>query len=135
MRRELDVRARWLRARAGPTTNPPRAAETSRSRPQEAVARRRLRRLEIAGRLDDLKVPPDNRLEAPSNFEPLPVDAAVAASYAELAAATHRAGRKATGRSLDLMIAAIAHAHGARLVTSNVADVAHLSAVVEIVEA
>jgi proteic killer suppression protein len=28
------------------------------------VARRKLRQLEIAGRLDDLKVPPGNRLEA-----------------------------------------------------------------------
>jgi proteic killer suppression protein len=30
----------------------------------EAVARRTLRQLEIAGRLDDLKIPPGNRLEA-----------------------------------------------------------------------
>ena len=30
----------------------------------EAIARRTLRQLEIAGRLDDLKVPPGNRLEA-----------------------------------------------------------------------
>ena len=44
------------------------------------------------------------------SFEPLPVDGAVAASYGELAAATHRAGRKAGARSLDLMIAATAHA-------------------------
>jgi toxin HigB-1 len=29
------------------------------------VARRKLRQLEIAGRLDDLKVPPGNRLELP----------------------------------------------------------------------
>ncbi len=29
-----------------------------------AVARRKLRQLEIAGRLDDLNVPPGNRLEA-----------------------------------------------------------------------
>lgn len=69
------------------------------------------------------------------SFEPLPVDAAVAASYGELAAATHRAGRKATARSLDLMIAATAHAHGARLVTANIADVNHLSGLIEIVQA
>ena len=69
------------------------------------------------------------------NFEPLPVDAAVASSYGELAAATHRAGRKSTARSLDLMIAATAHAHGARLVTANVADVKHLTAFIDIVEA
>jgi proteic killer suppression protein len=29
----------------------------------EAVARRKLRQLQIAGRLDDLRVPPGNRLE------------------------------------------------------------------------
>jgi proteic killer suppression protein len=29
-----------------------------------AVARRKLRQIEIAGRLDDLRVPPGNRLEA-----------------------------------------------------------------------
>jgi len=69
------------------------------------------------------------------SFEPLPVDAAVAASYGELAAATHRAGRNATARSLDLMIAATAHAHGARLVTSNVDDVLHLDTLIEIVQA
>lgn len=67
------------------------------------------------------------------SFEPLPVDAAVAASYGELAAATHRAGRKSSARSLDLMIAATAHAHGARLVTADVEDVRHLSELIEIV--
>lgn len=66
-------------------------------------------------------------------FEPLPVDASVAASYGQLAAATHRAGRKATARSLDLMIAATAHAHGARLVTSNINDFRHLGPLLEIV--
>lgn len=30
----------------------------------ESAARRKLRQLEIAGRLDDLRVPPGNRLEA-----------------------------------------------------------------------
>jgi predicted nucleic acid-binding protein len=68
------------------------------------------------------------------NFEPLPVDSSVAASYGELAAATHKAGRKSTARSLDLMIAATAHAHGARLITANVADVSHLRKLVEIVD-
>lgn len=67
-------------------------------------------------------------------FEPLPVDAKVAASYGQLAAATHRAGRKATARSLDLMIAATAHAHGARLITSNIDDARHLEGLIEIVE-
>ena len=67
------------------------------------------------------------------SVEPLPVDAAVAASYGELAAVTFRAGRKATAHSLDLMIAATAHAHRARLVTSNVDDVKRLDALIEIV--
>ena len=67
------------------------------------------------------------------NFEPLPGDAAVAASYGELAAATQRAGRKASARSLDLMIAATAYAHGARLVTANIEDVRQLDALIEIV--
>ena len=69
------------------------------------------------------------------SFEPLPVDATVAASYGELAAATHRSGRKTTARSLDLMIAATAHAHRARLVTANVDDVRHLDDLLEIVPA
>ena len=30
----------------------------------EAVARRKLRQLQVAGRLEDLRVPPGNRLEA-----------------------------------------------------------------------
>jgi predicted nucleic acid-binding protein len=68
------------------------------------------------------------------SFEPLPVDAAVAASYGELAAATHRAGRKATARSLDLMIAATAHSHDAQLVTANVHDVRHLSDLITVVQ-
>ncbi len=67
------------------------------------------------------------------SFDPLPVDAAVAASYGQLAAATHRAGRKSTARSLDLMIAATAHAHGARLITANAADVHHLADLLEII--
>jgi predicted nucleic acid-binding protein len=67
-------------------------------------------------------------------FEPLPVDSSVAASYAEIAAATYRVKRKSSARSLDLMIAATAHAHGARLVTANIKDVKHLDHILEIVE-
>ena len=67
------------------------------------------------------------------HFDPLPVDAAVATSYGELAALTHRAGRMKSARSSDLMIAATAHAHGARLVTHNFDDVSHLASVIEIV--
>ena len=38
-------------------------AELDELRAFESVARRKLRQLEIAGRLDDLRVPPGNRLE------------------------------------------------------------------------
>jgi predicted nucleic acid-binding protein len=68
------------------------------------------------------------------NFDPLPVDSYVAASYGRLVAMAQRCGRKASARSLDLMIAATAHAHGARLVTANFADVSHLQDAIEVVE-
>ena len=50
----------------------------------------------------------------------LPFDAAAASTYAEIVAARRRAGRP--GTTLDLMIAAIARARGANVVTRNVAD-------------
>ena len=37
---------------------------TRRLQAIETVARRKLRQLQIAGRLDDLRIPPGNRLEA-----------------------------------------------------------------------
>ena len=55
-------------------------------------------------------------------FEPLPVDAGVARSYGQLAAAVQAYGRKPQPRALDLMIAATAHANNARLVTRNADD-------------
>lgn len=55
-------------------------------------------------------------------FDALPVDDAVAASYGELAAAVVSVGRHPRARSLDLLIAATAHAHGARLYTRNAND-------------
>ena len=67
-------------------------------------------------------------------FEPLPVDSSVAASYAEIASDTYRAKRKSSARSLDLMIAATALAHKARLVTANIKDVQHLDHILEILE-
>jgi len=69
------------------------------------------------------------------SFEPIPVDANVASSYGQITAATRRAGRKSCARSLDLMIAATAHAHGARLITANLDDVSHLNDLIEIVQA
>jgi predicted nucleic acid-binding protein len=68
------------------------------------------------------------------SFDPLPVDDAVAASYGELAAATVRAGRQPRTRSMDLLIAATAHAHQARLLTRNAADLRGVEHLVEVVD-
>lgn len=55
-------------------------------------------------------------------FDALPLDEAVAASYGEIAAAVHQAGRQPRARTMDLLIAATAHAHSARLYTRNPRD-------------
>lgn len=55
-------------------------------------------------------------------FDALPLDEAVAASYGNLAAAVVEAGRQPRARSMDLLIAATAHAHSARLYTRNAED-------------
>lgn len=55
-------------------------------------------------------------------FEPLAVDARVAGSYGNLASVVRSAGRRPQARAFDLMIAATAHAHGARLLTRNPSD-------------
>lgn len=54
-----------------------------------------------------------------SSFDPLPVDAQVARAYGRLAAALALAGRRPRARVMDLLIAATAVAHGARLCTRN----------------
>ncbi|MDT4916891.1 MAG: hypothetical protein QOH89_1591 [Pseudonocardiales bacterium] len=66
-------------------------------------------------------------------FTALPVDEAVAASYGQLAAAVVAAGRRPRSRVMDLLIAATAHAHSARLYTRNANDLAGLEQLVEIV--
>jgi toxin FitB len=68
-------------------------------------------------------------------FDAVPVDDAVAASYGQLAAAIVEAGRRPRARSMDLLIAATAHAHSARLYTRNAADFVGLEGLVEIVAA
>lgn len=65
-------------------------------------------------------------------FEPLAVDAKVARSYGRLAAAVRESGRRPQARTLDLMIAATAHAHGARLMTRNAEDLRGIEELVEI---
>lgn len=66
-------------------------------------------------------------------FDALPVDDAVAESYGRIAAAVVEAGRNPRARSMDLLIAATAHAHGARLYTRNPSDFVGLDDFVEVV--
>lgn len=93
---------------------------------EPAVRAERLRRLGVLQR----------------QFDPLPVDEAVAASYGQLAAAVVEAGRQPRARTpgrqprartLDLLIAATAHAHSARLYTRNLGDFVGLTDLVDVV--
>lgn len=67
-------------------------------------------------------------------FEALPVDAAVARHYGRLAAAVTAVGRSPRARVMDLLVAATAAAHGARIATRNAADLAGLEDLVEVVD-
>jgi predicted nucleic acid-binding protein len=80
------------------------------------VRAERLRRLALVERL----------------FDPLPIDEEVARSYGRLAAAIAATGRRPRGRVMDVLIAATAHAHGARLYTRNAFDLVGLEDLVEI---
>lgn len=66
-------------------------------------------------------------------FTALPVDEAVATSYGQLAAAVAAADRRPRSRVMDLLIAATAHAHSARLYTRNPRDLAGAEHLIEIV--
>jgi predicted nucleic acid-binding protein len=55
-------------------------------------------------------------------FDPLPVDDAVADSYGQIAAHVAASGRQPRARTMDLLIAATAHVHGAVLYTRNPED-------------
>lgn len=84
---------------------------------QQRVRSERLRRLLVVQR----------------KFDALPVDDAVAASYGQVAAAVADGGRQPRARSMDLLIAASAHAHSARLYTRNADDFDGLDDLVEVV--
>lgn len=66
-------------------------------------------------------------------FDALPVDEAVAASYGQLAAAVVATGRRPRARTMDLLIAATAHAHSARLYTRNPADLRGTEDLVDVI--
>lgn len=68
------------------------------------------------------------------HFEALPIDHIVAVSYGRLAAAVVAKGRQPRRRTMDLLIAATAHAHGATLYTTDVSDFAGLEDLVDVVE-
>ena len=76
--------------------------------PDSAVRAERLRRLSALQR----------------TFDALPIDDDVATSYGQLAAAMLATGRQPRSRVMDILIAATAHAHTARLYTRNAADLA-----------
>jgi toxin FitB len=66
-------------------------------------------------------------------FDALPVGDVVAVSYGQLAAAVVDAGRRPRARSMDLWIAATAHAHSAMLYTRNSVDFGGLEGLVDVV--
>ena len=66
-------------------------------------------------------------------FTALPVDDAVATSYGQLAAAVVTAGRQSRSRAMDLLIAATAHAHSARLYTRDARRLTGIEHLIEIV--
>jgi predicted nucleic acid-binding protein len=66
-------------------------------------------------------------------FDPLPVDDAVSESYGRIAARVVEIGRQPRARTMDLLIAATAHAHGATLYTRNAADLKGLEDLLDVV--
>jgi predicted nucleic acid-binding protein len=84
---------------------------------EPAIRAERLRRLSVLNR----------------QFDALPIDDAVAASYGQLAAAVVATGRQPRARTMDLLIAATAHAHAARLYTRNAADLSGADELLEVV--
>ncbi|HEU0090012.1 MAG TPA: PIN domain-containing protein [Pseudonocardiaceae bacterium] len=68
-------------------------------------------------------------------FDPLPVDDAVADSYAQLAARVTQLGRQPRVRVRDLLIAATAHAHHATVYTRNPDDLSGLNDLITIASA
>ena len=84
---------------------------------ESSVRAERLRRLSVLQR----------------RFDALPVDDAVATSYGQLAAAVAQVGRQPRARPMDLLIAATAHAHAARVYTRNASDFVDVDKLVEII--
>ncbi|MDP8959792.1 MAG: type II toxin-antitoxin system VapC family toxin [Actinomycetota bacterium] len=60
--------------------------------------------------------------EIEQRFDALPIDDAVARSYGSLAHDVVAAGREPRARTMDILVAATAHAHGLPLYTRNADD-------------
>jgi predicted nucleic acid-binding protein len=67
------------------------------------------------------------------SFDPLPIGDLVATSYGQLGAAMVAGGRQQRPRTVDLLVAATAHAHAARLYTRNAVGLAGIEDLVDIV--
>lgn len=65
--------------------------------------------------------------QAESDFDPIPFDAAAARAFGRVAADLRGAGRKATARAYDALIAATAIANGLPLYTTNPEDYASIA--------
>lgn len=65
-------------------------------------------------------------------FDALPLDEAVAASYGRLTAEVVETGRQPRRRTMDLLIAATAHAHDAALYTRNPDDFGGLEDLIDV---
>lgn len=71
-------------------------------------------------------------LDVASMYDPIPVDEDVASAFGAVAAAVHRAGRQPRKRQFDLLIAAVAVAHGLPLATRNADDLVGLEDTVDV---
>jgi len=60
--------------------------------------------------------------QAEARFDPLPFDTEAARAFGRVAASLHASGRRATARTFDAMIAAVALANNLPLYTCNPAD-------------
>ena len=67
------------------------------------------------------------------SFDALPIDDDVASGYGQLAAVVASSGRQPRSRAMDLLIAATAFAHGARLYTRNASDLVGIEHLIDIV--
>lgn len=67
-----------------------------------------------------------------ATFDPLALDAAVAREWGRLAAAVAQRGGRPRRRTVDLVIAATANVHGVPVMTADVADLAIIDDLVEV---